>query len=90
MDTHDERNDSGTRQQGRTVAPFRFPVAPGRYDRMLAAAHELTLDVPANPATAPVIDAEACADWLTADVARDRRAATRPERRGSCSDRRRR
>jgi hypothetical protein len=72
------------------VAPFRFPVAPGHYDRMLAAAHELALDMLASPATTPVIDAEACVDWLVADVARDRRAAARPERRGSCADRRRR
>jgi hypothetical protein len=76
------------------AVPFSCPVAPGHDDRRLAAAHELALDVVASSAAAPVIDpivdAEACAAWLAADFARDRRDVQRPERRGPIRDRRRR
>jgi hypothetical protein len=72
------------------AVPFSFPVAPGHYDRMLAAVHELALDVVANTAAAPAIDADACAAWMAVDFARDRREVLRPERRGPIRDRRRR
>jgi hypothetical protein len=56
---------------------------------MLAAAHALALDVLASPAAAPVINAEACTDWLLADCARDHREEHPTERRGPIADRRR-
>jgi hypothetical protein len=89
MDRPHDRNEPATTGQGTSAPPFRFPVAPSHYDRLLAAAHDLALDVLASTSAAPVIDADACAAWLAADFARDRRDAPRPERRGTRPDRRR-
>ncbi|MFN8540868.1 MAG: hypothetical protein U0232_25735 [Thermomicrobiales bacterium] len=92
MDGRDRHNSGDA--PGRVVweaaaGGFSFPVAPSQIDRMLAAAHALSLDILANTATAPVIDAATCAEWMAVDFARDRRAFTRPDRRSPGRDRRR-
>jgi hypothetical protein len=73
MDGRDTQDRPGCGMRDAIGVPFSFPVAPSHYDRMLAAAHALSLDMLANTATAPIIDADNCADWLVADFARDRR-----------------
>ena len=89
MDGRDRQERPGREAREVLDGSFSFPVAPSHYDRMLAAAHALSLDMLANTATAPVIDADNCADWLAGDFARDRRAMPRLERRSPGRDRRR-
>lgn len=90
MAKHEDRDERGSARQEEGGAQFRFPTAPNEYDRMLAAAYDLSLDVLSSPATAPVIDTNACAAWLAADLARDRRVVPRETRRGAYPDRRQR
>lgn len=89
MDGQDRRDRPGGVVWEAAAGGFRFPVAPSQIDRMLAAAHALSLDILANTASAPVIDAATCAEWMAVDFARDRRAFTRPDRRSPGRDRRR-
>ena len=89
MDTPQERMAMAIVRRAAACAPFSFPVAPGEYDRLLAAAHALALELLASPDAAPMIDADACADQLADDCARDRREPARPDRPAPSPDRRR-